>query len=99
VEQRLARTSVGAGAAIIVIAAAAWLVTARAPDTMGMGALPFLGTWMALMTAMMLPSAAPLLLLYRRGSVLVEKVAPGGDRLARLGVVVLIVLALVEGVF
>jgi predicted metal-binding membrane protein len=31
--------------------------------------------------------------------VLVEKVAPGGDRLARLGGVVLIVLALVEGVF
>jgi predicted metal-binding membrane protein len=77
VEQKLARTSIGAGAAIIVIAAAAWLVTARAPDTMGMGAWPFLGTWTAMMTAMMLPSAAPLLLLYRRGSRAVDTAALG----------------------
>ncbi len=76
-EQRVARTSVGAGAAIIVVAAAAWLATVRAPDTMGMGAWPFLGTWTAMMTAMMLPSAAPLLLLYRRGSRAVDTAALG----------------------
>jgi predicted metal-binding membrane protein len=35
---------------------------------MDMGAPVFLGSWTAMMTAMMLPSAAPLLLLYRRSA-------------------------------
>ena len=44
---------------------------------MDIGALPFLGAWTAMMTAMMLPSAAPLLLLYRRGSRAVDTAALG----------------------
>ena len=47
-------------------AAAAWLVTASAPDTMQLGLAAFLGPWTAMMAAMMLPSAAPFVLLYRR---------------------------------
>src|SRR5437868_932213 len=67
-EQQLARAPVQAGAALRVLTAAAWLVTATAPGTMELGAAPFLGAWTAMMIAMMLPSAAPFLLLYRRGA-------------------------------
>jgi len=45
------------------------------------------------------PGARPLVPAGIAAGVLVEKVAPSGDRLARLGGIVLVVLALVEGVF
>ena len=66
-ERPLDRTVVTA-AALASVAAAAWVVTATAPEAMDLGPAPFLASWTAMMAAMMLPSAAPLLLLYRRGS-------------------------------
>src|SRR6266540_1524086 len=41
----------------------------RHMDSMGGGGIPwFIAAWMVMMVAMMLPSAAPLMLLYRRGA-------------------------------
>jgi predicted metal-binding membrane protein len=77
VEPRLEQRPVGAGAVLVVVTAFAWLLTARSSGSMDMGALAFLGAWTAMMTAMMLPSAAPLLLLYRRGSRAVDTAALG----------------------
>lgn len=71
-ERLLDRTTV---AALTVTAAAAWLVTLRTAHEMELGAAAFLGSWTAMMAAMMLPSAAPLVLLYRRS-------APAGQALA-----------------
>jgi predicted metal-binding membrane protein len=67
VERPLDRTVLTA-AALAGVVATAWAVTASAPDTMDLGPAPFLASWTAMMAAMMLPSAAPLVLLYRRGS-------------------------------
>ena len=50
------------------IVATAWAVTATAPETVDLGPAPFLASWTAMMAAMMLPSAAPLVLIYRRGT-------------------------------
>jgi predicted metal-binding membrane protein len=77
VERSLEQKPIGAGAVLVVVTAFAWLLTARSSGSMDMGALPFLGAWTAMMTAMMLPSAAPLLLLYRRGSRAVDTAALG----------------------
>jgi predicted metal-binding membrane protein len=77
VERSLEQRPIDAGAVLVVVTAFAWLLTARSSGSMDMGALPFLGAWTAMMTAMMLPSAAPLLLLYRRGSRAVDTVALG----------------------
>jgi predicted metal-binding membrane protein len=53
-------------AVLLVVAAAGWVaVAARGPMMMD-GALPYLGTWIAMTVAMMLPSAAPMLLLVDR---------------------------------
>lgn len=71
-ERLLDRTTV---AALTLTAAAAWLVTVQAADAMELGPVAFLGSWTAMMAAMMLPSAAPLVLLYRRS-------APPGHALA-----------------
>jgi len=60
-------------AAIGVLAAAAWSVTVaqargmvNGPGTMGLALLPFLGLWIVMMAAMMLPSAAPVAVLWTR---------------------------------
>ena len=59
--------------AVGALAAVAWVVTvvlARAmgngPGTMGLALLPFLGLWVVMMAAMMLPSAAPVAVLWAR---------------------------------
>jgi predicted metal-binding membrane protein len=59
--------------AIAVLAAGAWAITitrARAmgngPGTMGLTLLPFLGLWITMMAAMMLPSVAPVAVLWAR---------------------------------
>jgi predicted metal-binding membrane protein len=59
--------------AIAVLAAVAWAITitrARAmgdgPGTMGLTLLPFLGLWVMMMAAMMLPSVAPVAMLWAR---------------------------------
>jgi predicted metal-binding membrane protein len=62
-----------AWAALAVVAALAWVITLRQargmgvrPGTMGMALPLFLGMWVAMMTAMMFPSVAPVALLWVR---------------------------------
>ena len=59
--------------AVAALAAVAWAVTAtlgrhmgNGPGTMGLDPLPFLGLWVAMMAAMMLPSVAPVAVLWTR---------------------------------
>jgi predicted metal-binding membrane protein len=55
-------------AALLVCAAAAWLLTAKQASSMGMGGMAmmdtgiFLVTWLVMMVAMMFPSVAPIVL-------------------------------------
>ena len=46
----------------------AWLIVFFGPTGMGLGPVVFVAAWTVMMAAMMLPSAAPLVLLYRRGA-------------------------------
>jgi predicted metal-binding membrane protein len=46
----------------------AWVIVVAAPSEMGAGPATFVVAWTVMMAAMMLPSAAPLVLLYRRGA-------------------------------
>jgi predicted metal-binding membrane protein len=55
------------GAALAGVAIVAWVVLLRSGEA-AMGAPAFLGAWLVMMAAMMLPSAAPLVLIYRRGA-------------------------------
>lgn len=81
------RAALGAGTALLAIAGAAWLTVARSSAGMSMhgpGADPslregLLFTWMwgVMMAAMMLPSAAPMILLYRTVS---RRLATQGER-------------------
>lgn len=83
----LDRGTVTAGAALLAVAAAAWLVMLRGASGMtmnGPAAAPslregLLFTWMwgVMMAAMMLPSAAPMILLYRTVS---RRLATTGER-------------------
>ena len=59
--------------AVATLAAAAWAVTVmlartmgNGPGTMGLALLPFLGLWVVMMAAMMLPSVAPVAVLWTR---------------------------------
>jgi len=59
--------------AIAVLAAVAWAITVtqartmgNGPGTMGLTLLPFLGLWVTMMAAMMLPSVAPVAVLWAR---------------------------------
>jgi predicted metal-binding membrane protein len=59
--------------AVVALAAAAWVVTAaqarnmgNGPGTMGLALPPFLGLWVLMMAAMMLPSVAPVAVLWTR---------------------------------
>jgi predicted metal-binding membrane protein len=74
--------------AVGVLAAAAWVVTlllardmGNAPGTMGLALLPFLGLWVAMMTAMMLPSVAPVAVLWTR---LISGASAGPGRVGRM---------------
>lgn len=58
---------------LLLAAASAWLVTiylsrdmSEMSATMGLGPLPFLGIWILMMSAMMLPAVAPVALAYDR---------------------------------
>ncbi|MGH7468262.1 MAG: DUF2182 domain-containing protein [Longimicrobiales bacterium] len=53
---------------LLIASALAWLFVVLAPGEMVMGPLSFVTTWTVMMAAMMLPSASPLVLLYRRGA-------------------------------
>jgi predicted metal-binding membrane protein len=74
--------------ALAALAAAAWAVTivlARAmgngPGTMGLALAPFLGLWVVMMAAMMLPSVAPVAVLWTR---LISSASAGFARAARM---------------
>ncbi|HEU0302404.1 MAG TPA: DUF2182 domain-containing protein [Longimicrobium sp.] len=81
------RGTLAAGAALLAVAAAAWLGVLREASGMPMhgpgaspslrGALLFTWTWGVMMAAMMLPGAAPMILLYRTVS---RRLAPQGER-------------------
>ena len=78
--------------ALAALAAGAWAVTimlARAmgngPGTMGLPLLPFLGLWVVMMTAMMLPSVAPVAVLWTR---LISGASAGFARTARMSLFV-----------
>ncbi|MBW3550808.1 MAG: penicillin-binding protein activator, partial [Proteobacteria bacterium] len=60
------------GLALLVLALGAWVLTAR-DEQMAMGAGAFLLAWVVMMTAMMLPAAAPVVALYALAAAL----APG----------------------
>lgn len=58
---------------LLLAAASAWVATiylsrdmSEMSGTMGLGALPFLGIWILMMSAMMLPAVAPVALAYDR---------------------------------
>lgn len=61
------RGTVAAGGALAAVTGAAWVAVAAGAG-MDAGAAAFLGAWLVMMTAMMLPSAAPLVLVHRRSA-------------------------------
>src|SRR5690349_21467036 len=75
--------------AVAALAAVAWAVTivlarrmGSGPGTMGLALLPFLGLWVVMMAAMMLPSVAPVAVLWTR---LIGGGPAGPARAARAG--------------
>lgn len=57
-----------APAVLAVIAIAAWIAILTGFDGGGIGFVGFVAAWTVMMVAMMLPSAMPFILLYRRGA-------------------------------
>ncbi len=56
------------GGVLVSAIAVSWILVLAGPDGMGVGPVLFVAAWTIMMAAMMLPSAAPLVLLYRRGA-------------------------------
>ena len=74
--------------AVAALAAVAWAVTVmlarsmgNGPGTMGLALLPFLGLWVVMMAAMMLPSVAPVAVLWTR---LISGASTGSGRVMRM---------------
>jgi predicted metal-binding membrane protein len=74
--------------AVAALAAVAWAVTiilarrmGNGPGTMGLALLPFLGLWLVMMAAMMLPSVAPVAVLWTR---LITGASAGFGRTVRI---------------
>jgi len=74
--------------ALAALAAIAWAVTllvahsmGNGPGTMRLGLLPFLGLWVVMMAAMMLPSVAPVAVLWTR---LITGASAGPGRVIRM---------------
>jgi len=74
--------------AVAALAAVAWVVTVllarsmgNGPGTMGLALLPFLGLWVVMMSAMMLPSVAPVAVLWTR---LISGASAGFGRVTRM---------------
>src|ERR1700682_3548833 len=74
-----------AGAALAAVAWAVTVLLARkmgnGRGTMGLALLPFLGLWVVMMAAMMLPSVAPVAVLWTR---LIAGASAGPGRLLRM---------------
>jgi predicted metal-binding membrane protein len=75
--------------ALAALAAAAWAITVaqarsmgNGPGTMGLALLPFLGLWILMMAAMMLPSVAPVAVLWTRS---ISGLSAGPARVMRMG--------------
>ena len=75
-------------AAVAALAAVAWAVIVmlarnmgNGPGTMGLALLPFIGLWEVMMAAMMLPSVAPVAVLWTR---LISGASAGFGRVARM---------------
>ncbi len=75
--------------ALVALAAVAWVVTVaqarnmgNGPGTMGLALLPFLALWVLMMAAMMLPSVAPVAVLWTRS---ISGFSTGSGRVARMG--------------
>jgi predicted metal-binding membrane protein len=73
---------------LAALAAVAWAITVaqarsmgNGPGTMGLALLPFLGLWVAMMAAMMLPSVAPVAVLWTR---LISGASAGPGRTVRM---------------
>jgi predicted metal-binding membrane protein len=60
--------AIGTPAALVVLVLVAWLFVVREPVGMDVGPVLFIAAWTVMMVAMMLPSAAPLVLLHHRGA-------------------------------
>lgn len=74
--------------AVAALAGVAWVVTillarsmGNGPGTMGLALLPFLGLWLVMMSAMMLPSVAPVAVLWTR---LISGASAGFGRVTRV---------------
>jgi predicted metal-binding membrane protein len=74
--------------AVAALAGVAWVVTillarsmGNGPGTMGLALLPFLGLWLVMMSAMMLPSVAPVAVLWTR---LIGGASAGFGRVTRM---------------
>ena len=83
-----AREALPGWIALLVVAALAWRRTLAdaammgdAPGTMGMPLVPFLGMWVPMMAAMMLPAVAPIAILWSRA---IMRAPRALERLARL---------------
>ncbi|MEW6581466.1 MAG: DUF2182 domain-containing protein, partial [Actinomycetota bacterium] len=77
--------------ALLLAAALAWTLTVQrtadmdpGPGTMGLGFAGFLGVWVTMMAAMMLPAVAPVATMYLRG---VRRTAAAGASLRVAGLV------------
>ena len=75
-------------AALVVLAALAWVLTVAqargmgiGPGTMGMALPLFMGMWVAMMAAMMFPSVAPVAIMWTRS---IARRTSGGERAARI---------------
>ena len=73
---------------VAALAGVAWVVTillarsmGNGPGTMGLALLPFLGLWLVMMSAMMLPSVAPVAVLWTR---LISGASAGFGRVTRM---------------
>ena len=74
--------------AVAALAGVAWVVTillarsmGNGPGTMALALLPFLGLWLVMMSAMMLPSVAPVAVLWTR---LISGASAGFGRVTRM---------------
>ena len=83
-----AREALPGWIALLIVAALAWRRTLAdaammgdAPGTMGMPLVPFLGMWVPMMAAMMLPAVAPIAILWSRA---IMRAPRALERLARL---------------
>lgn len=66
--RRAARSGQRPTVVLLLLVVVAWLGVLFGPDGMGVGPGLFIAAWTVMMAAMMLPSAAPLIMLYRRGA-------------------------------